>query len=73
MLKNLNEIIPKETITSLGLDMLVTPSSMQVVAIFALDSFTLEKYPDCSVPLNDIMLFMGISKKNIPDWVNKYN
>ena len=72
MLENMNEVIPPEAIEALGLDVLIKPSSMQVVAIFALDTFTLEKYPDCHVPVKDIMLFMGIAKKDIPKWVDKY-
>ena len=73
MLENMNEVIPPEAIAALGLDTLVSPSSMQVIAIFALDAFTIEKYPDCTVPIRDIMLFMGIAKKDIPDWVKKYD
>lgn len=71
--QNMNEVVPPEAYKEFGLDFILKPSSMEVIAIFTLDEFTLEKYPNCNVPLKDIMVFMGIAKKDIPDWVKKYN
>jgi len=33
---------------------------------------TLEKYPDGNVPLEDVMLFMGIAKSDVPEWIKNY-
>ena len=71
--ENMNEVIPPEAFKEFGLDFILKPSSMEVIAIFTLDEFTLEKYPSCNVPLKDIMVFMGIAKKDIPDWAKKHN
>ncbi len=50
-----------------GVMYITSPTAMQVVAIFGVDEFTVENYPDLTVPIEDIMYFMGIT--NIPDWV----
>lgn len=51
-----------------GVTFITSHTALQVIAIFAVDEFTIESYPDCSVPVEDIMFFMGI--RSIPDWVN---
>ena len=71
--QNMNEIIPPEAYKEFGLEFILKPSSMEVIAIFTLDEFTIEKYPSCKVPIKDIMTFMGISQKDIPDWAKTYN
>ena len=35
-------------------------STVQVIAVFMVDEFTPEKYPDGVVPMEDILEFMGL-------------
>lgn len=63
------ENLPPKAYETPGIDWLLKPASMQVVAIFSVDTFTLEAYPDKDIPLEDIMNFMGIY--DIPDWVEE--
>ena len=64
----LDSYVSDETQDANGLSFITSGTSVQVVAVFAVNEFTAEKYPDGIVPLADIMAFMGIPASDIPSW-----
>lgn len=63
-----NTYMKESTYDIPGVRFISSPTALQVIAIFGVDEFTVENYPDLSVPIEDIMYFMGV--KYIPDWAN---